>query len=300
MSEIKTNLLKVGLRFIKTFSGALIHKVPWIRAMSGEKQKEPDLPDGLEWKSLNMGQIKCEEITPTGISENYTLLYFHGGGGVLGLYNSSRRIIGYIAKVCGLKAVYPDYRLAPEFPFPAALEDCVACYQYLLDQGHDPKKIVILGDSMGGYLTLSALLWLRDHGQPLPAAGVLISPVTDPTCGGDSMRFNARKDALLSPEFLRNCCRMYAGEHDLNDPYLSPLTADLRGLPPILIQVGEDEILLDDSRRLHSRAQEQGAPTKLEVWPHMWHDWHICAPGLDEANQAIDHIAGFVGRKIYL
>ncbi len=297
MAKLQTNLLKVGLRFIKTFSGALIHNVQWIRSMSGANQKDPVLPEGLELSSFMVGQIKCEALVPQNALENYTLLYFHGGGGVLGLYDSSRRIIGYIAKVCGQKAVYPDYRLAPEFPFPAALQDCIACYNHLLEQGHDPNKIVILGDSMGGYLTLSALLWLRDHQLPLPAAAVLISPVTDPTCGGDSMRFNARKDALLSPEFLRNCCRMYAGEHDLSDPYLSPLTADLRGLPPILIQVGEDEILLDDSRRLHTRAQEQGAQTKLEVWPRMWHDWHICAPSLEEANQAIDRIAEFVKEK---
>lgn len=242
--------------------------------------------------------MRCEWLSPTGAPTDAVLLYLHGGGGVLGLYNDSRWRIGHISHACNLRALLPDYRLAPEDPFPAGLNDCVAAYRWLLSNGLKPNRIVIAGDSEGGHLALSTLLVLRDGHEPLPAAAICISPNTDPTCSGRTMSTNARRDATLSPTFARTMMQLYAGTHNLGDPHISPLLADLHGLPPLLIQVGADEILLDDSRRFGERAQEAGVDLTLEVWPHMWHVWHSCVPGLAEANQAIEGIAEFVRRHL--
>jgi acetyl esterase/lipase len=203
-------------------------------------------------------------------------------------------MIGHIALACKLRTLIPDYRLAPEFPFPAGLNDCVAAYRWLLSEGFKPQRIVIAGDSMGGYLTICTLLVLRGDGKPLPAAAVCISPNTDMTLSGKSMRTNALRDALLSPKFARTLAHHYIGDHDLSDPYISPLLADLHGLPPILIHAGADEILLDDSRRFSDHARAAGVDLTLEIWPHMWHDFHSCVPVLPEANQAIEQLAEYV------
>lgn len=288
-----------GTQWITRIGGtALLGSLPRLRAAAGDGAALKIKPGSLTWSSVQVNGVPCEWITPPNAPDDAVLLYFHGGGGVLGLYNSSRNIIGHISAASHLKALMADYRLAPEFPFPAGLEDCLVAYQGLLAQGMDAKHIVILGDSMGGYLTISALLELRARKLPLPAGAVCISPVTDPLCSGGSMESNANKDALLSPKFMRACMAMYVGDHRLDDPILAPLTADLSGLPPILIQVGEDEILLDDARRFHERAMAQGSEVTLEVWPAMWHDWHVCAPALQESMDAIARIGEFVGRAV--
>ena len=279
-------------------SSVLINSLIKLRKAAGEGATPKIEPLGLALSEREVKGICCEILTPPEAPKDAVLLYLHGGGGVLGLYNSSRKIIGHICEASGLQAVLVDYRLAPEYPFPCGLEDCVAVYRGLLAEGMDAKRIVILGDSMGGYLTVSMLLHLRENGLPLPAGAVCISPVTDPTCSGESMQTNVRKDALLSPKFMRGCMSMYVGNHKLEDATLSPLTADLGGLPPMLVQVGEHEILLDDAKRLHARGTEQGARITLEIWPRMWHDWHVCAPALQEAMDAIGKIAGFVALSL--
>lgn len=298
MVNIKRTFIRGTQWVTKMGANQLLGSMPKLRAAAGEGAKPVILPKGLDWSAETIDGLKCEWIAPPGAPSDAVLLYLHGGGGVLGLYNSSRRIIGHIARTSHLRAFMPDYRLAPENPFPDALEDCLKAYNWLLSEGIDPKKIVILGDSMGGYLTISTLLRLRDSGQPLPAAAVCISPVTDPTCSGETMKTNAKSDALLSPQFMWTVMAHYVQKHDLADPSLSPLTADLSGLPPMLIQAGEDEILLDDARRFSERAKKAGVDVNFEIWPAMWHDWHICAPGLDEANQAISRIAKFVHQQV--
>ncbi|MBA4383379.1 MAG: alpha/beta hydrolase [Anaerolinea sp.] len=298
MVNIKRTLIRGTQWFTKMGAKQLLGSMPKLRSAAGDGAKLVILPKGLEWSAETIDGLKCEWLTPPGAPSDAVLLYLHGGGGVLGLYNSSRKIIGHIAAASHLRAFMPDYRLAPEYPFPDALNDCLKAYDWLLTEEIDPRKIVILGDSMGGYLTISTLLRLRDSEKPLPAAAVCISPVTDPTCSGKTMKTNADSDALLSPQFMWTVMAHYVQKHDLGDPYLSPLTADLSGLPPILIQAGEGEILLDDARRFSERAKAAGVDMTLEVWPAMWHDWHVCVPDLDEANQAIKNIAEFVHEKI--
>ena len=278
----------------------LLGSIPKLRIGAGAGTKEIKIPKGLHWSEADAGGIRGEWITPPNVPDDAVILYLHGGGGVLGLYTSLRWMAGHISLICKLRVFLPDYRLAPEYPFPAGLNDCVAAYQWLLSEGLNPQRIVIAGDSAGGYLTISALLVLKDTGLPYPAAAVCISPSADPTCSGESIQTNALRDALLSPKFLRMMTSLYVGGHDLCDPTLSPLIADLHGLPPFLIQAGEEEILLDDSKRFSERALAAGVNVRLEIWPHMWHDWHTCVPNLPEANQAIEHIAEFIHRNIDL
>ncbi len=291
---IKKRLIR-GMQWVTRIGGtALLGSVPKLRMAAGDGAMLKIEPQGMEWSDEVADTIPCEWIIPSDAPSDAVLLYFHGGGGVLGLYNSSRKIIGHISAASKLKTLMVDYRLAPEHPFPAGLEDCVAAYRWLLTQGYDSKKIVLIGDSMGGYLVISALLYFRENKLPLPAAAVGISPVTDPTYSGESVKQNAKKDALLSPKFLKAVTAMYVGSHPLKDPILSPLIADLAGLPPMLIQAGEDEILLDDAKRFKERSLQYQANVTLEIWPEMWHDWHVCAPELKESMQAIERIGEFV------
>jgi monoterpene epsilon-lactone hydrolase len=298
MYSIKSTFIR-GTQWITRFAAIpVLGSITTLRNGSGAGAKQIQVPQGLLWETADADGIHCEWLTPSNASSDSVLLYLHGGGGVLGLYNSSRKMTGHIALTCNLRTLMPDYRLAPENPYPAGLNDCVTTYRWLLSQDIQSHRIVIAGDSMGGYFTICMLLKLRDIGQPLPAAAVCISPNTDPTLSGKSMKTNAKKDALLSPKFARTMMSLYVSGHNLNDSYLSPLIADLRGLPPILIQAGADEILLDDSTRFSDAARAAGLDLTLEVWPHMWHDWHSCVPELPEANQAIGRIAEFI--KKYL
>ena len=191
---------------------------------------------------------------------------------------------------------FQDYRLAPEHPFPAALEDCLGAYRWLLKGGSLPGDMVIVGDSAGGNLTLATLMSLRDAGDPLPDAAVCISPATDLEGTGES--FWTKKDPLQTPEFVLAMVRHYASGQDLRSPLLSPHYGDLRGLPPLLIHAGGDEMFLSDATRLADKARAAGVDVSLVVWPRMWHVWHLLAPSLPEARQAIDAIGAFVRERL--
>ncbi len=298
MPGFKSTFIRGKQWILKLAAIPVLGSVPTLRKGSGEDAKKIQISQGITWKVDVVDGIRYEWFNPLNPLPGAVLLYLHGGGGVLGLYNSSRNMTGYIALTCNMSTMMPDYRLAPENPYPAGLNDCIAAYRWLLARGTPPSQIVIAGDSMGGFFTICMLLKLRDIGQPLPAAAVCISPNTDPTLTGKSMEVNASKDALLSPQFARAMMTYYVSDNDLNDPYLSPLMANLKGIPPILIQAGADEILLDDSRRFTEQAQRAGVDMTLEVWPHMWHDWIGCVPDLPEAIQAIEHIAEFIHRHV--
>jgi acetyl esterase/lipase len=203
-------------------------------------------------------------------------------------------MVARIARASQARALSIDYRLAPEHPFPAALEDAVAAYRWLLAQGYQPGKIVIAGDSAGGGLTIAALLSIRDAQLPMPAGAVPISPWTDLGGTGESIKTRAARDPMVGGDRLYPMAKQYLGKAEHTNPLASPIHADFHGLPPMLIQVGDAEVLLDDANRVAERAKAAGVKVELEVWDDMIHVWHVFAKILPEAQQAIDKIGKFV------
>lgn len=219
------------------------------------------------------------------------LLFLHGGGYSRGSAQSHKPIVSKLAAAFGVEAISLDYRLAPEHPCPAGIEDALAAWQELRSQTRGP--IIVAGDSAGGGLSLALTLRLKERGEALPDALYLISPWTDLTITGESARSKAGADPMLRPENLAEAARLYAGEGDPASPDCSPLFANLAGLPPVLIQVGTDEILLDDSVRLAQRLDAAGVEVRCEVWDKMWHDFPLFAPLLPEANAAMKRVSAW-------
>ena len=243
---------------------------------------------------VNAGGVPAEWIAAPGAVQDRVILYLHGGGYVIGSINTHRAMIARIARASNARALAIDYRLAPEHPFPAAVDDATAAYKWLLAEGYEPGKIVIAGDSAGGGLTLAALVALRDSRVPMPAGAVPISPWTDLEGTGESVRSRAAKDPMVTQANLAESAKQYYGAHDPKNPLVSPLHANFRGLPPMLIHVGDAEILLDDATRVAERAKLAGVDVELEVWDDMIHVWHVFAKLLPEGQQAIDKIGKFV------
>jgi acetyl esterase/lipase len=250
------------------------------------------LPRGGTVSPIKLDRVSAEWIYPPNVSPQTIILYLHGGGWTLGWTNNGRRMLAYICQAAQCRALAVNYRLAPEHPFPAALSDCFSAYCWLLSNGISPQKIVIAGDSAGGNLALSTLLALRDAGEPMPAAAICISAITDLECTGES--FNTKKDPSLTTSFVKTMIHHYIGGQNPRLPLVSPHYGNLCGFPPLLIQVGEDEILLSDAERLANNAQAAGVKVKLAIWPKMWHVWHTFVPILPEAKQAVNEIGVFI------
>jgi acetyl esterase/lipase len=226
-----------------------------------------------------------------------TLLYLHGGGFVLGSNGVFREWAARLARATSTRVLLVDYRLAPEHPYPAALDDVTATYLWLLQEGIEPAKVLLAGDSAGGGLALSTLVSLRDAGHPLPAGAICISPWTDLALTGDSIRDKAHVDPILSLRALETYAGYYAGAVERTEPLLSPLYADLRDLPPLLIQVGSEEILLADAARCAAKARRAGVDVTLETWEGMFHVFHM-VPFLRETKRALESIAAFVSHRL--
>jgi acetyl esterase/lipase len=256
------------------------------------------LPSGIMVEPMLPGSITGEWINPQGARGNVVIIHLHGGGYTKGSSRVSRALVPMIAMASRVRALVIDYRLAPEHPFPAALEDAVAAYYWIREQGISPENITLMGDSAGGGLALATVVALRDAGDILPAAVVLLSPWTDLAGTGNSVTSRAKVDPLLTAEMNSKDACLYAGRNPLSHPLISPLYADLHGLPPMFIQVGSDEILLDDSTRLAARAQAAGVDVTLEIWEGMWHGWHAFAPHLPEATRAMEKVGVFIRRTL--
>jgi monoterpene epsilon-lactone hydrolase len=253
-------------------------------------------PGDVTITPLMAGGVPCEWLTPPDPDAQTVVLYLHGGAWTLGWSNIHRQLVAQISKAAGSRALAVDYRLAPEHPFPAGLEDCVAVYQWLLKNGTPAEKIVIGGDSAGGNLTLATLLCLRDAAAPLPAAAFCIAPMTDLEGTGES--FNTKRDPVVTAEFARSMVRHYAGGHDLRLPLLSPYHGDVCGLPPLLVQVGDEDILLSDAMLFADKARAAGVDVTLTVWPKMWHVWHLFTRTLPEARQAVKAVGNFIHEQL--
>jgi acetyl esterase/lipase len=254
-------------------------------------------PEGTSIEAADVAGVPGEWVTPPRGAGNRTIVYLHGGGYVMGSAAGHRGAIARIAEACEARAFGVNYPLAPEHPYPAALDAVMKVWQELLDRGTDPSSAVVAGDSAGGGLAIAAAMRARDEGLPLPGALVLISPWVDLTCSGETFATNAETDPMISPA-LRDRSDQYAPGLDPTEPYLSPLFGDPTGLPPTLIQVAATECLLDDAERLAESMSTAGVDTTIEVWPDALHAWHIFAPAIPEALSAIDAVGTFVRKKL--
>lgn len=253
--------------------------------------------------SIERGRIdglEAEWLRPKHAPDGKLLVYLHGGGYVMGSCATHRQMVSYIAKAAGVRTLLPEYRLAPEHRFPAAIDDCVAAYRALLAQGYSGDDIVIGGDSAGGGLTMATLMSLRDAGDPLPRAALLLSPWLDVSGNGESMTTHADKDPWFKPEHMDVLRTYYCDEEQKLDPLASPVYGDFSGLPPIYIQVGEDEILLSDSTRAAQRIEAVGGTVELEIWPSLWHVFQVFVHQVPEARQAVGKLGDYVRMSLGL
>lgn len=252
-------------------------------------------PRRVEYTDTEIGDIPAIVATPTKVPVERHVLYLHGGGYVVGSAKTHIAMCARLAKRARAEATAIDYRLAPENPYPAAIDDCVAAYTALIERV-DPRSVTIAGDSAGGGAALATLCALRDAGAPLPAAAYLISPWTDLTGSGDSVRTLADVDPMIDASWLTDVGREYAGVLPLDHHGVSPLFADLSGLPPMLVQVGSDEVLLSDSTRLVERVRAAGGSIDLDVHPGMWHVFQMM-PGMPEATTSLTEAAAYIRTK---
>jgi len=255
----------------------------------------------VAYQRVCAGGVDGEWISPANVPEDKAILYFHGGGFRLGSVTSHRDLMAQIALASGCRVLAINYRLAPEHRFPAALDDALAAYGWMLDRGLKSENVAFAGDSAGGNLVLAAMLALRERGLPLPTAAVLMSPWTDLAATGASYVSRAEADPIHQRSMILALAKNYlGGQGDPYDPLISPLYADLAGLPPLLIHVGDRETVLDDSVMFADLARAAGVDVSLEVWDGMIHVFQMFGAELPEARQAIASIAGFLNRHLHI
>ena len=247
---------------------------------------------------VNAGGVPSEWLVPQDAPADKVILYIHGGAWFMGSTSSHRMLVSQLAYAVGIRALSINYRLAPEHPFPAGLDDCRTAYHWLLAQGYSPDKMIVAADSAGGNLALALLLALRDAGEPLPAGAVGLSAATDLAATGASRKTRVSVDPYFGDMGLNSIIPDYIGEHDPYEPLISPLFADLAELPPLLLHVGDYEILLDDTVSFGKKAVEAGVDAQTVVWPEMFHVFQTFAPFLPEARQAIRQIAAFINQTL--
>ena len=294
MPGFQHKMLRISVRNIQRTLSFEPDWIPRIRKILDTSSKALFVPKGVKVKTLTIGNIPAEWLLPEGADKDKVILYLHGGGYAVGSIQTHRSLAARIAQLAGMKSLIIDYRLAPEHPFPAALEDAIFAYKWLLSQGYDPGHIVIAGDSAGGGLTMATLLGLREMEIPLPAAAVCLSPWVDLTFGSVSAIQQQSNDPIVRVADVREWGKLYAGEHDVKHPLISPLFADLKGLPPVLIQASEHEVLTDDARRLARRIRKAGGLVFSQYWPGVLHVWQLFWRVVPEADEATRNIAAFV------
>lgn len=249
------------------------------------------LPDDITREVVSADGVRCEWLIPQHSPADQVLLYLHGGGFVYGLTPPHRQMVAHLAQMMRVRALMVDYRLAPDHPFPAPLDDCVTAARWLRQQGVTAQNTMVAGDSAGGNLTITTLMSLRDGGDPLPAAAACLSPVADLTNKVDD--FTTVYDPLLHPKAARFYSQSYVAHHDARHPLISPVYGDWSGLPPLLVHAGEDEILRKDAVRIEALARAAGGDVRLAIYPRMWHVWQLYLQ-LPQAVQSLDDIAQFL------
>jgi epsilon-lactone hydrolase len=270
-----------------------------LRANMEEVGRKFTPPEGVVFAPADAFGVPGEWAEPAGADAGTVIFYLHGGGYGIGSIASHRHLVAQLAHASGARGFSINYRLAPEHKFPAAVDDAVAAARCLLRQGVKPERLVFAGDSAGGGLAIATCLALRDAGDPLPAALVCMSPLTDLAKEGESMRTKIDLDPMVNPDSSAAYALRYMGEHgDLKTPLASPLYADLKGLPPMQILVGTWETLLDDSTRIADRAQAAGVEVDLQVWDEMIHIWPYFADIIPEGKEAIARMGAYIREKV--
>lgn len=271
-----------------------------MRALYGLFADLTGKPDGVTWTEVDAGGVPAIWADPdTGVTDR-VVQYVHGGGYVLGSAHYYKHLTGHLANAVGCRVLSVDYRLAPEHPHPAPVEDSTAAYRWLLGQGFDPAHLAVSGDSAGGGLTLATLLALRDAGTAQPAAAVPISPWADMEATGKTMTTNVENDVLIKPPLLLSMAGLFLNGHDPKDPLVAPVHADFAGVAPLYIQVGGHETLLDDARRVAQAAERDGVAATLEVFPEMQHVFQMGAGNVPESDDAIAKIGAFLRPRLGL
>jgi monoterpene epsilon-lactone hydrolase len=250
-------------------------------------------PGEVDYIEATVGGIPGLWAVPKGAAWDRVIVCFHGGGYMMGSRYSHRKMYGHLAKAVGCRGLLVDYRLTPEHPHPAQVDDAVAAYRGILESGVSPAHVAFAGDSAGGGLAIGAQLRSRDRGLPLPAGSMVMSAWTDMTLGGASYDSNRSKDSVFRREMVAGLVHMLLGDLDRRDPYVSPMFADLRGLPPIYLQVGGDEGLLDDSVMFAERARSAEMEAKIDVFPDMLHSFQMAAGRAPEADEAVARLAAW-------
>ena len=253
---------------------------------------------GVDVRRTDFAGMRAEWLTPQAPARGKAMLYLHGGAYVFGNCTTHRQLVSYVARACNVRALVIEYRLAPEHSFPAAIEDSLAAYRALRDEGYGPGDIILGGDSAGGGLVMALLLSLRDAGEELPAGAVMLSPWLDLTASGESMTTRAKRDPWFKPPDMPIIASYYCEEDEYRHPLVSPVYADVKGLPPIYIQVGDDEILLSDSIRIAEKLETAGGEVTLEIWPDMFHVFQVFVHQMPESREAIDKFAPFVKSRL--
>jgi len=297
--SLRAELVRLGVRwFIKRRDppGATVaQRRQWRTAA---ERLIPNPPAGTQTTALSAGGVPAVLVATRVSRRDRHILYLHGGGFVTGSSSLYRHLTWRLAAAGRARLLSVDYRLAPEHPFPAALEDAVAAYRWLLADGADSRRIAVMGDSAGGNLAFAMLLKARDEGLPLPAAAVGLSPWLDLALTSPSLKLNAEADPMLNADEAPKFVEYYLAGTDPRMPYASPLYGDPAALPPTLLQAGSDEILRDDSVRMAEKLYAAGCHVELEIWPRMPHVWHLFAPVMPEARQAIEHIGTFLHARL--
>jgi monoterpene epsilon-lactone hydrolase len=294
-ASLAAELVRLGGRWLLKHHGRNDTTIEQKRRRAAAVERlVPSPPPETRTLAVDANGVEAYRISTPASQCGRHVLFLHGGGFIIGSSSLYRHFTWRIATAARASVLSVDYRLAPENPFPAALDDALAAYHWLLADGADPRRTTVMGDSAGGGLTLSLLLKLRDTGLPLPAAAAAISPWTDLALSGLSFEANARSDPLISTEQARRFVECYLAGADPRTPYASPLYGEPAGLPPTLIQVGSDEVLRDDAVRMARGMRAAGCRVTLEIWPRMPHVWHLFAPIMPEARRAIDRIGTFM------
>lgn len=294
MAETQIEKLK---RILRTKSGASATPVDVKRRREDMELMSFKAKDDIDVESVTVSEMAAEWVRAPECRVDRAILYLHGGGYVVGSPATHRSLAGEISRVSQAPALVIDYRLAPESPFPAAVEDGVRAYRWMLAQGYEPNQLAIAGDSAGGGLTVATLVAARDAGLPMPRSAVCISPWSDMTCSNPSYKTRAEADPMITPAGIAHMASLYLGGAEATDPLASPNYADLSGLPALLIHVGSDEILVDDATTLDANARAAGVASTLEVWDDMIHVWHAFHPMLEEGKQGIARVGLFLTQQ---